>query len=233
MSYWVVYSEQTGSLASMTSYQGIQDLFNRSRLAQLSGGGSWVSRVRVTRTGGLSSLGGGRTTAAAIYEFPNAYNQNALETALRNLHGSVDGMLNADTSAGHGQWGNVVITPFNPSVNGPISWWQCANMNDCASNTSTKDQSPALQNAPYENPVGPTVPGVTSVDPSHAVSFTPLYFGLAVLGVIALAPTINTVVRSIVDRKEQKTEIPAAPVAPEVPAATTVAANPRRRRAKR
>lgn len=217
----------------MTSYQGIQDLFNRSRLAQLSGGGSWASRVRVTRTGGLSSLGGGRTTAAAIYEFPDAYNQNAVDTALRNLRGSVDGMLNADTSAGHGQWGNVVITPFNPSVNGALSWWQCANINDCASNTATKDQSPALQNAPYENPVGPTIAGVTSIDRSNAVSFTPLYFGLAVIGVIAFAPTINTTIKSIIDRKKEAPEsLPEQSAAVASEAAVPVA-NPRRRRARR
>lgn len=218
MSYWVIYAEQTGPLAGMASYDRIQDLFSRSRLADLAGGGSWASRVRVTRTGGVSSLGQGQTTAAALYQFPDYYSDHAKETALQNLRASVNGMLEADGQSGHNAWQTLTIVPYNPSQNGPLSFWQCESPENCAANTMTKNQNPAMQNPPYENPTGPTIQGVNAIRDSDKFNFTPVYIVGGLVAAVFLAPTINSIVKTILGEK------PAAK--PQVESTSVVTAEP-------
>lgn len=64
-------------------------------------------------------------------------------------------------------WGRVVVTPFNPAVNGPFNDWYNGTIQRNSATTNTQSLA-ALAIAPRENPVGPTpagsnVPGAGAV----------------------------------------------------------------------
>lgn len=230
MSTWIVFSEQIGPLSGMAGYERIQDLFNRSRLGVSSGGGSWISRVRVTRSGGLTSLGGGRTTAAALYEFPDSYSPALRETALQNLRASFDAMLTADEQSGNNAWSTPIITPYRPQLNGPLDWWQCSTQENCAANTTTRDTSPAMQDLLPENPTGPTIRGLNVPDESAKFSWTPVYIGLGVVALIALAPAVNTIINSVAAARGPRESEPAP--APAIAEEAIATPNPRNKKKK-
>lgn len=117
-------------------------------------GGSWVGpSPRITRRFETGALRANLTTFAWPFAVPAPLDAAGLAAAQQAFATSL-GQQSSD-------WDSVIITPFSPAVNGSLDDWNSGQL----SVTQTTDQFPELGGrlAPNENPVGPNVPGVTTL----------------------------------------------------------------------
>lgn len=115
----------------------------------------WIGAPRITRTSGsVFALGGGSgfdTTVAALW----ALGSRTEEQAIADLAVLLARVRDALGQIEHSSWGDVVVAPYNPALNGDLAGWA----GGAAAVTQTRDEFPVLTADPNENPVGPTTDG--------------------------------------------------------------------------
>jgi hypothetical protein len=126
------------------------------------------TQSRITRRLDLGAVHANITTTSDVIAVAGA-RDGATAIQIANAFGS---MLAVQLAA-IGAWDTVQVGEWSASVNGGLSWWSCSSgdATQCASVTRTRDAFPELGGRadPAENPVGPTVPGVTTPTPLASV----------------------------------------------------------------
>lgn len=184
---------------------------------------TWVGpEPRITRT--WDPLAGTRTRVAqpAKVDDPSLDEQSAREVIQNRVYEHLEGIQAFRT------W-RVYVTPYNPAVSGPLSFWQSG---QAAVTPTAHDPPSAVSTAPLDNPVGPTTPQTRPQTASESledflnrvgrgVGNFPwgkvALAGGALLGLVYLGPAISTWAQGRAQRSAARQALPAR-------------ANPRRRR---
>jgi hypothetical protein len=161
--YYFVLSAEEDSIweGNAPTSPTIEQAFNAATsVVNANGNVAWVSpQVRIVRsfTTGALRANVTRATDVVAVQAPDA--ATALGIA-QTLGTQLDQQL-----ASTGNWQATTVAPFDPAVNGDLSWWSCGgvaltstSVDACSAVTQTRDQFPELaaRFQANENPTGPT-----------------------------------------------------------------------------
>lgn len=159
----LVHVEGLSANPNDPTYEELRQAFAAARIVGTSdaGRGDWVGPgPRVTRRD-FAAPTSYTVSAAGVY----SWNATGATTPalLTELNTNVARVMHEIDTLSTGGW-RITIVPFNPTINGPLSWWSGGQ----AAITRTRDSSSVVVptvGEPYENPTGPSTEATTPPGP--------------------------------------------------------------------